>query len=234
MLGGPRAVIGKRFRIDVPAHMSWVEIVGVVGHVRDEGLEREGRPLVYWPLAQRTQDRMAMVVRTAADPAALAGAVRQAIRDVDPDQAIADLRPMTAVVERSLETYRVNAQFTTLFAGLALGLAATGLFGVMASLNLRRRREFGVRLALGATRRELAGIVLRQALTRAALGVGRGLAIAALLAGSLRALLFGVTPFDVLAYASVAGVMLAVAAVAAVVPAWLRPARTADFPSRRA
>jgi len=234
MLGGPRAVLGKRFRIDAPgSDMSWIEIVGVVGHVRDEGLEHEGRPLVYWPLAQRTQDRMAMVVRTAADPAALAGAVRQAIRDVDPDQSIADLRPMTAVVERSLETYRVNAQFTTLFAGLALGLAATGLFGVMASLNLRRRREFGVRLALGATRRELAGIVLRQALTRAALGVGSGLAIAALLAGSLRALLFGITPFDVVAYASVAGVMLAVAAVAAVVPAW-HAARTDPLTSLRA
>ena len=73
MLGGPRAMLGKRFRIDVTASdISWVEVVGVVGHVRDEGLEREGRPLVYWPLAQRTQDRMAMVVRTAADPATLA------------------------------------------------------------------------------------------------------------------------------------------------------------------
>ena len=234
-LGGPRAVLGKRFRIDAPgaSDMSWIEIVGVVGHVRDEGLEREGRPLVYWPLAQRTQDRMAMVVRAAGDPAGLAGAVRQAIRGVDADQSIADLRPMTAVVERSLETYRVNAQFTALFAGLALGLAATGLFGVMASLNLRRRREFGVRLALGATRRELAGIVLRQGLARAALGVGCGLAVAALLAGSLRALLFGVTPFDVVAYASVAGVMLAVSAVAAVVPAW-QAARTDPLISLRA
>jgi ABC-type antimicrobial peptide transport system permease subunit len=90
-----------------------------------------------------------------------------------------------------------------------------------------------VRLALGATRRELAGIVLRQGLTRAALGVGCGLAIAALLAGSLRVLLFGVTPFDVVAYSAVAGVMLAVAAVAAVVPAW-QAARTDPLASLRA
>ena len=233
MLGGPRAMLGKRFRIDVTASdISWVEVVGVVGHVRDEGLEREGRPLVYWPLAQRTQDRMAMVVRTAGEPATLAAAVRQAIRTVDADQSIGDLRPMTAVVERSLEAYRVNAQFTTLFAGLALGLAATGLFGVMASVNLRRRREFGVRLALGATRRELAAIVLRQGLTRAALGIACGLAMAALLAGSLRALLFGVAPFDVLAYACVAGLMLTVAAVAAVGPAW-HAARTDPLTSLR-
>ena len=235
MFGGPRAVVGKRFRIDVPgaSDMSWVEIVGVVGHVRDEGLEREGRPLVYWPRTQRTQDRMAMVVRTAADPVSVAGAVRQAIRGVDADQTIADLRPMTAVVERSLETYRLNAQFTALFAALALALAATGLFGVMASLNLRRRREFGVRLALGATRGELAGIVLRQGLTRAALGVGVGLGAAALLAGSLRALLFGITPFDVVAYAAVAGVMLMVAAAATVVPAF-HAARTDPLTSLRA
>jgi len=73
LFGGPRAVLGKRFQIDAPgaSDMSWVEIVGVVGHVRDEGLEREGRPLVYWPLGQRTQDRMAMVIRTAADPASV-------------------------------------------------------------------------------------------------------------------------------------------------------------------
>ena len=75
-LGGPRAVLGKRFRVDAPgaSDMSWIEVVGVVGHVRDEGLEREGRPLVYSPLAQRTQDRMAMVVRTAGDPAAAGSA----------------------------------------------------------------------------------------------------------------------------------------------------------------
>ena len=158
--------------------------------------------------------------------------MRQAIRSVDADQTIGDLRSMTAVVERSLETYRVTAQFTALFASLALGLAATGLFGVMASLNLRRRREFGVRLALGATRRELAAIVLRQGLTRAALGIACGLAMAALLAGSLRALLFGVASFDVRAYACVAGLMLAVAAVAAVVPAW-HAARTDPLSSLR-
>jgi predicted permease len=232
-LGGPRAVIGKRFRIDVP-ELPWVEIVGVVAHVRDEGLDRDSRPLVYWPLAQRTQDRMAMVVRAAGtDAAAIAPVVREAVRRVDPEQPIGDVRPMTAVIESSLETYRATAQITTVLALLALGLAATGLFGVMSSLTLRRRREFGVRLALGATGRELAGIVLRQGLSRAAIGVVAGLAAAALLAGSLRALLFGITPFDLVAYASVAGVMFAIAAAAAVLPAW-HAARTDPLASLRA
>ncbi len=237
--GGPRAMLGKRFHIGAPSaaglapDLAWVEIVGVVGHVRDEGLDRPGRPLVYWPLPQRTQDRMAMVVRTTSDPAGVAGGVRQAIRGVDAEQSIADLRPMTAVIERSLETPRVTAQVTTIVAALALGLAATGLFGVMSSLTLRRRREFGVRLALGATGGELAGIVVRQGLRRVAIGVVAGLAVAALLAGSLRALLFGITPFDLVAYASVAGMMLAIAAAAAVVPAW-HAARTDPLASLRA
>jgi hypothetical protein len=105
--GGAAAVLGTRFRIDAPgADLPWVEIVGVVGHVRDEGLDRGSRPIVYWPLAQRTLDRMAMVVRSAAEPTSVAGAVRQAIRVVDAEQALADVRPMTAVIERSLETPR--------------------------------------------------------------------------------------------------------------------------------
>jgi putative ABC transport system permease protein len=230
-LGGPSAVLGKRFRIDVP-DMPWIEIVGVVGHVRDEGLDRPGRPLVYWPLRQRTFDRTAMVIRTAGDPAGVAAGVRQAIRAVDADQAIADLQPMTAVVERSVEVYRVNARITTVFALLALGLAATGLFGVLSSLTLRRRREFGVRLAIGATARELAGIVVREGLRRAGIGVAIGLVAAALLAGSLRALLYGITPFDALTYAVVAAVMLAVSATAAAVPAW-HAARTDPLTSLR-
>lgn len=233
---GAAAVLGRRFRIHAPgaSGLTWVEIVGVVGHVRDEGLDRPGRPLVYWPLPQRTQDRVAMVVRTASDdPAGVSAAVRAAIHRVDADQSIADARPMTAVVERSLETYRVNAWITTVFALLALGLAATGLFGVMSSLTLRRRREFGLRLAVGATGRELAGIVVRQGLSRAGLGIAIGLAAAASLAGSLRALLFGITPFDVAAYAGVGLLMLVVTMAAALVPA-LHAARTDPAISLRA
>jgi len=211
--------IGRRFRIDV-AGQPWVEIVGVVGHVRDQGLDRASLPLVYWPYPQRTQDRMAMVVRAAGEPAAVAGAVRYAIRRIDPNQALYDVRPMTAVIDRSVEGYRLNAVLTGAFAALALALAGTGLFGVLSSLALRRRREFGIRLALGATRGQLAAIVLRQGLGRAALGLAIGFAAAWQLTGLLAAMLYGVAPFDLAAYGAVAAVLAAVALGACLLPAW--------------
>jgi len=211
--------IGRRFRIDV-AGQPWVEIVGVVGHVRDQGLDRASLPLVYWPYPQRTQDRMAMVVRAAGKPAAVAGAVRDAIRRIDPNQALYDVRPMTAVIDRSVEGYRLNAVLTGAFAALALALAGTGLFGVLSSLALRRRREFGIRLALGATRGQLAAIVLRQGLGRAALGLAIGFAAAWQLTGLLAAMLYGVAPFDLAAYGAVAAVLAAVALGACLLPAW--------------
>jgi putative ABC transport system permease protein len=217
--GGARSLVGRRLRMDFP-DAPWAEIVGVVGHVRDEGLDREGRPLIYWPVAQRTQDRMAMVVRTGGDPAAAATAVRAAIRSVDPDQALYDVRPMTAVIERSLDGYRLNAVLTGAFAGFALLLGATGLFGVMSALTERRRREFGLRLALGASRWELARIVLRQGLVRAAGGAACGLIAAALLTGLMRGLLVGVAPFDLPTYSAVAVGLIGVAVAAALVPAW--------------
>ena len=217
--GGARSLVGRRLRMDF-AEAPWAEVIGVVGHVRDEGLDRDGRPLVYWPLAQRTQDRMAMVVRTVGDPAAATSAVRAAIRAVDPDQALYDVRPMAAVVSRSLDAYRLNAVLIAVFAGLALTLGATGLFGVVSALTDRRRREFGLRIALGATRRQLVAIVLRQGLVRAVLGAACGLVGAALVTGLMRGLLVGVEPFDLPTYAAVAGLLVVVAAAASVVPAW--------------
>jgi putative ABC transport system permease protein len=225
-------LVGRRFRMDFPGQ-PWVEIVGVVGHVRDEGLDRVSRPLVYWHYPQRTQDRMAMVVRAEGDAAAIAGAVRTAIRAIDPNQPLYDVRPMTAVIDRSVEGYRLNAVLTGAFAALALTLAGTGLFGVLSSLALRRRREFGLRLALGATHAQLAAIVLRQGLGRAALGLAAGFGAAWLLTGLLGSMLYGVAPFDGAAYAAVAAVLVGVALAACLLPAW-RAARVDPITSLKA
>jgi predicted permease len=219
-LGVPASsLIGRRFRIDAPG-LPWVEIVGVAGHVRDEGLDRDGRPLVYWPYPQRTQDRVAMVVRGAVDPATLAGPVRDVIRQIDPNQSIYDVRTMTAVVDRSLDRFRLNAVVTGAFGVLALTLAGAGLFGLLSALAARRRREFGVRLALGATAGNLARIVLREGLSRATAGLIVGLTAAALATGALRALLFDVAPLDARAFAVAGAVLVGVAITASLIPAW--------------
>ena len=122
--------IGKRFKIDFP-EAPWVEIVGVVGHVRQEGLGSDPRPQVYWPYQQRTQDRMAMVVRTTADPSSLTAPIRAAIHEVDPDQPLYDVRPMPAVLERTLRGQWINTVLIGVFAVLALVLASVGLYGVV-------------------------------------------------------------------------------------------------------
>jgi putative ABC transport system permease protein len=228
----PARLIGRRFRMDFDG-APWVEIAGVAGHVRDEGLDRDGRPLVYWPYAQRTQDRLAMVVRGTRDPRALVEPVRAAIHEIDPNQPLHDVRPMAEVVDRSLDRYRLNAVLTGGFGAVALTLAGAGLFGLLASLADRRRREFGVRLALGATSGQLARIVVREGMSRTAVGLAIGLGVAASAAGTVRALLFDVAPLEPRAFLVAGAVLVSVAAAACLVPAW-RAARVDPTTSLRA
>jgi putative ABC transport system permease protein len=116
---GGQTPIGKRLRIDFPGR-PWSEIVGVVGNLRHDGLDKDSRPVVYWPYEQHTQDRMAMVLRTSVDPASVAAAVRAAIREIDSDQPLYDVRPMTEMVERTLHGRWLNTMLIGSFAGIAL------------------------------------------------------------------------------------------------------------------
>ena len=221
MFGTPQAV-GKRFRValagrrlDQPA----VEVVGVVGHVRHEGLDRDPRPQVYWPYAQRTLDRLAMTVQTAGDPAALADSVRAAIRDVDPDQPVHDVRPMRDVVDRTLAGNRLNVLLMTAFALLALLLASVGLYAVVAQLTTRRRREFGIRMALGATDRQVLGLVLGQGVRLGAAGLVIGLVLAVAATRILSTMLHGVRPLDPTTYVAAGCLLGAVVLAACSLPA---------------
>ena len=211
--------IGKRFRIN-EAGSAWVEVVGVVGHLRHEGLDRDPRPQVYWPYQQRSQDRMAMVVRTAADPSSLVPAVRAAIRDVDADQPIYDVRSMTDVLQRTLHGDWLNTVLMGAFASMALLLASVGVFGVVANLTAQRRREFAVRVAVGARSADVVALVLKQGVVRAISGLLAGLALAAALSRSAAAMLHGISPFDAQIYISVSGLIVLVVLAASLVPAW--------------
>jgi putative ABC transport system permease protein len=211
--------LGKRFRIALVPPGPWVTIVGVAGHIRHDGLDRDPRAQVYWPYAQRTQDRIAMVVKTAADPATMTAAVRTAIREVDPDQPLYDVRPMTQVVERTLIGRKLNVVLVGAFAALALLLASVGLYAVVSHLSARRSREFGIRLAVGAAPGGLLRMVLAQGITRAAWGLAAGLALSAAVTRWLSSVLHGVGTLDSATYASVAVVLLLVVLAASYPPA---------------
>ena len=216
--------VGRRLRMDAPG-AAWTEVIGVVGHVRHEGLDVDPRPQVYWTYQQRTQDRMAVVVKSTIDPAALAPAVRAAIREVDPDQALYEVRPMTEVMDRTLQPHRLNAALMSAFASLALLLASAGLYGVVSYVSARRQKEFGVRMAIGATSRQVAALVLKQGLTQALAGIVIGLACSAALASSVASLLHGISPWDPATFVVAPIVLALVVLCASAIPAW-RASRT--------
>ncbi len=211
--------IGKRFKIDFP-EAPWVEIVGVVGHVRQEGLGSDPRPQVYWPHQQRTQDRMAMVVRTTTDPSSFSAPIRGAIHELDPDQPLYDVRPMPAVLERTLRGQWLNTVLIGLFAVLALVLASVGLYGVVSYVTAQRRREFAIRLAVGASASDVLGLVLKQGLWLALVGLALGLMLSAVATRALGSMLHGVTAWDAWTYLLVSGLMIVVVLAASFIPAW--------------
>jgi len=213
--------IGKRITFDDPSkpNPKWVTIVGLIGHTAHEGLDAEHRVQLYFPYAQLPQPQMTFAVRTAGDPTAIVNAVRGAIREVDPDQPIADVATMDSLMDQTIGQRRLSMTLLATFAVLAMALAALGIYGVMAFDVTRRSQEIGVRMALGAARRDVLGLVLRQGLTMAVIGVGIGLAAASALTRVLQAQLFGVGSTDPLTFLSVAATLLAVSALATLLPA---------------
>ena len=216
---GNKSPMGKRFRISIAPGMPWVQIVGVVGHIRHEGLDRDPRPQVYWPYAQRTQDRVAMVVRTVRDPAAMTPAIRSAIREIDPDQPLYDVFPMSGFISRTLLTRRLNLVLVGSFAALALLLAGIGLYAVVSHLTERRSREFAIRLAVGAVPAHILAMVFRQSLARASAALAFGLLLSIAATRLLATIIHGVTALDPLIWASVVLLLLIVVVVASYLPA---------------
>jgi putative ABC transport system permease protein len=213
--------IGKRITFDDASKpdAKWATVVGVVDHTAHEGLDAEHRVQLYFPYSQLPQPQMTLAIRTAGDPASIVNSVRGAIREVDPDQPVSDVFTMDALMDRAVGQRRLSMTLLATFAGLAMVLAALGIYGVMAFDVTRRSQEIGVRMALGAARSDVLGLVLRQGLTLAALGVVLGLLGALALTRVLQAQLFGIAATDPLTFVSVAGVLLAVATVATLLPA---------------
>jgi putative ABC transport system permease protein len=213
-----RSALGKRFRFAVD-DAPWIEVIGVVGHIRHDGLDVDPRPQVYFNYLQRAQDRMALVVRGAQDVRALTPGVLQAVRDVDPEQPVYDVRTLEDVVDRSIAQRWLNMTLVTALAVIALVLASVGLYGVMAYGVTRQVREFGVRLALGARHADITRLVLGRGVALALSGLAIGVALAVGLARAMRSLLFAVEPADATSFAGSIALLVAVALLASYLPA---------------
>ena len=211
------------------------QIVGIVGNVRENGLGNAGVGVMYVPQNQMTEGLTALAnsviplswcIRTATDPSSLRVAIERELHGVDGQMPISRERTMTEVLAGAVARQSFNMVLLSIFAGVALVLAAIGIYGLMSYSVDQRRQEIGIRMALGADRGRMLRVVLREGMTLAVLGVVLGLLLAYGLTRLLASLLFGVKASDPFAFAAVAGILTMVAFVAAFIPA--RRATTVD------
>jgi predicted permease len=195
------------------------EVVGVVHDVKARRLTEERQPQLYLPLAQNFTPRVRALLRADVDPAQAAATLRREVGAIEKDLPVMDVAPLREVIAFALFPQRMAGAISTVLGAVGLGLAMTGLYGLVAWSVSRRTREMGVRLALGATRRDLIGLVLAQGLRLALAGVVLGALGAAALAQGLRGLLPGVSPTDPVTFAAIGALMTAVALLASYVPA---------------
>ena len=213
--------IGKRISFDgTPEPDSeWFTVVGVVGHAAHEGLDADPRVQVYVPYRMAPQPFMAFAIRTEGPPMTVLPAVRAALAEIDPALPLASVATMEDLIERSVGQRRLAVVLLSIFAGLGLTLAATGIYGVMSYDVAQRVQELGVRMALGAGRRDLLGMVLSRGARLAGIGVVLGVLGSLGLTRAIQSQLFGVRATDVQTFAGVAVLLAAVGLLATLVPA---------------
>ncbi len=210
-----RDAIGSRIRVGP----DWTTVVGIAGDVKQRSLTERNRPFMYLPVMQHPTGTVALHVRTAGDPSALAAAVRAAAAEVDPAVPMFNVAPLASHVTAATFEQRLAANLLSVFGGLALLLASVGAYGVLAWLVGQRRREIGVRLALGASRGAVFRLIFGNGTLLVLAGIGVGLALSAAASMALASLLVGVSPFDPATYVTVVAVLLSVGVAACAVPA---------------
>ena len=198
----------------------WAEVVGVVGDVKNNGLDRDPQPEMYTPYAQRPWPSMRLVVRAASgNPLRLVPALRAAVAAIDPDQPVDGAQTLSAAVADSVDEARMLATLVGAFAAAALMLAAAGLYGVIAYGVARRTREIAVRVALGASPGSVYRMVVGRGLRLTTIGLAIGCFVAAAVARASASRLFGIGAVDPATYLAACVLFVAIAALASVVPA---------------
>lgn len=213
--------IGRRFSFGPgeDGKPDWVEIVGVVGNVRQYRADQDPVPMTYAPYTSSPNRAQNLMIRTAGDPMAIAGAVRAALQALDPTLPVSPPRTLDAVVGASLTQRKFNMTLLIVFAGIALVLAIAGIYGTVAYSVAQRTQEIGIRVALGATSREILGLVLLGALKPVAGGLVVGVVASLALTRALDRLVYGISTTDPMTFISLPIVLGLVAFIAGLLPA---------------
>ncbi len=212
--------VGRRFRFNDDRR--WIQIVGIVGDVRQMGLNEPPRQEMYFPYWQAEQNWMVprdLAIRTSVEPSSLVGAVKQAVASIDRDQPISDIKTMDQWLDEEVASRHVQTILLGSFAALALILACVGIYGVLAYVVTQRTQEIGVRVALGADSGNIFLAVARQGMGLTAIGIALGLAASLVLSRLLANLLYDVKPADPTTYLAAASVFALVALLACYIPA---------------
>ena len=212
--------LGRQVAIDTGGEPARFEVVGVVGDVQVSSLSGDVSMVRYIPYAQWSEATMRLAVRTAGDPRSIIEVLRATLREMDPDIPLAGVATMDEVLSRSVSFQRTVMSALGLFAGVALFLAAVGLYGVLAYYVAQRNREIGIRMAMGATGRDVFKMVLSRGFVLVGLGlvVGIGGAIGA--GRLIQTLLFQVEASDPVTLLSISVFFVLVALLACLIPAW--------------
>jgi putative ABC transport system permease protein len=214
-------VLGKRIKFPGSERnpQPWRTVVGVVGDVKQYGLDRKEPMQIYLPEAQFPTQFMTLVVHTSSAPRGLLAAVRNEIHEVDKDQAIYNIVTMDELLADSISLRRFSMVMLMVFAGVALLLAGVGIYGVISYAVTQRTHEIGIRMALGASRRDILRLIVREGMAMALAGVGAGLIATFALTRLMASLLYGVSATDPLTFIAIAALLTGVALAACFVPA---------------
>jgi putative ABC transport system permease protein len=211
--------LGKQINSLMDRNNPFGEIIGVVGDVKEDSVDKGPIPTVYYIHNHLSYSAMTFVVRTAGDPMSLAGPIRRIVQGLDPAQPIANVRTMQAIVAETFSRQRFSALLLSGFSLASLLLAGVGIFGVLSYSVTERTREIGVRMAVGAQPAQIVGMIVGSGVRLVGTGTAVGIAGALALSGLLKGLLFGVGPRDVATYVAVPALLGIVALIASYLPA---------------